>query len=62
MQLRDTFRYLVGGYYGVCLIDEYPLKEYMLKLLIVLNGVKKNFIMKDYCSLKMSKNMKKKLF
>ena len=31
MTLEDTFRYLVGGYYGVNLIDEYPLKEYILK-------------------------------
>ncbi len=31
MQLRDTFRYLVGGYYGVELMDEYPLKEYVLE-------------------------------
>ena len=31
MTLEDTFRYLVGGYYGVNLIDEYPLKEYVLK-------------------------------
>lgn len=31
MQLRDTFRYLIGGYYGVELMDEYPLKEYVLE-------------------------------
>ena len=31
MELENQFRYLVGGYYGVCLIDEYPLKEYVLK-------------------------------
>lgn len=31
MELENQFRYLVGGYYGVSLIDEYPLKEYMLK-------------------------------
>lgn len=31
MELEDRFRYLVGGYYGVNLIDEYPLKEYVLK-------------------------------
>ena len=30
-ELKDQFRYLVGGYYGVYLIDEYPLKEYVLK-------------------------------
>lgn len=31
MDLVDQFRYLVGGYYGVSMIDEYPLKEYVLK-------------------------------
>ena len=31
MELEDQFRYLVGGYYGVSLMDEYSLKEYILK-------------------------------
>lgn len=31
MDLVDQFRYLVGGYYGVSLMDEYSLKEYVLK-------------------------------
>ena len=31
MELENQFRYLVGGYYGVNLMDEYPLKEYVLK-------------------------------
>ena len=31
MELEDQFRYLVGGYYGVYLMDEYSLKEYVLK-------------------------------
>lgn len=31
MNLKDHFRYLVGGYYGVALMDEYPLKEYVMK-------------------------------
>ena len=31
MELENQYRYLVGGYYGVNLIDEYPLKEYILK-------------------------------
>ena len=26
----NTYRYLVAGYYGVSMIDEYPIKEYML--------------------------------
>ena len=29
-ELEDQFRYLVGGYYGVSLMDEYELKEYVL--------------------------------
>lgn len=31
MDLKDQFKYLVGGYYGVTYMDEYPLKEYVLK-------------------------------
>lgn len=31
MELKDQFRYLVGGYYGVTYMDEYPLKEFVLK-------------------------------
>ncbi len=31
MEINDTFKYLVGGYFGVNLIDEYPLKIYILK-------------------------------
>lgn len=31
MELIDQYRYLVGGYYGVLLMDEYPLKEFILK-------------------------------
>jgi len=31
MELENQFRYLVGGYYGVSLMDEYALKEYVLK-------------------------------
>ena len=31
MELENQFRYLVGGYYGVLLMDEYSLKEYVLK-------------------------------
>lgn len=31
MKLEDQFRYFVGGYYGVSLMDEYPLKEYVMK-------------------------------
>ena len=31
MELENQYRYLVGGYYGVFLMDEYPLKEFILK-------------------------------
>ena len=30
-ELIDQYRYLVGGYYGIQLMDEYPLKEFILK-------------------------------
>lgn len=31
MDLKDQFRYLVRGYFGIKLMDEYGLKEYVLK-------------------------------
>lgn len=31
MNLEDTFKYLVGAYYGVSEMDNYDLKEYVLK-------------------------------
>ena len=31
MDLLDVYKYLIGGYYGVSLIDEYELKVYVLK-------------------------------
>ena len=31
MELENQYRYLVGGYYGVSLMDEYNLKEFILK-------------------------------
>lgn len=31
MNLEDQYRLLVGGYYGVLEMDEYDLKEYVLK-------------------------------
>ncbi|MBR2828161.1 MAG: hypothetical protein IKE70_02900 [Bacilli bacterium] len=30
-ELKNQYRYLVGGYFGVSLIDEYPVKEFILK-------------------------------
>ena len=34
----NTYRYLVGGYFGVSMIDEYPIKEYVL--IDILNYIK----------------------
>lgn len=31
MDILDTFRYLVGAYYGISEMDNYDLKEYILK-------------------------------
>lgn len=31
MELENQFRYLVGGYYGVSLMDEYPVKEFIME-------------------------------
>ena len=31
MTLKDEFKYLVGGYYGVMEMDEYDLKVYVMK-------------------------------
>ena len=31
MTLKDTYRYLIGGYFGVEEMDEYKTKEYVLK-------------------------------
>lgn len=31
MEIENVYKYLVGGYYGVSLMDEYPLKEFVLK-------------------------------
>lgn len=31
MDLIDTYRYFVGAYYGISEMDEYDLKEYLLK-------------------------------
>ena len=30
-ELVNQFKYLVGGYYGVSLMDEYSVKEYVLQ-------------------------------
>lgn len=31
MDLKDTYKYLVGAYYGIAEMDNYDLKEYVLK-------------------------------
>ena len=31
MDLKDTYKYLVGAYYGIQEMDNYPLKEFVLK-------------------------------
>lgn len=31
MTIEDTFKFLVGAYYGVLELDEYATKEYLLK-------------------------------
>ena len=31
MTNKDTYRYLVGAYYGIREMDEYPIKEFVLK-------------------------------
>lgn len=31
MDLKDQYKYLIGGYYGITYMDEYPLKVYVLK-------------------------------
>ncbi len=31
MTVKDTYRYLIGGYFGIEEMDEYKTKEYVLK-------------------------------
>lgn len=49
MILEDTFRYLVGAYYGIAEMEEYSLKEYVLKdiEIYIRNFIKENPI-KDF--------------
>ena len=44
MNIRDTFKYLVGAYYGITEMDEYDLKEYILKNieLYIIDFIKQN--------------------
>ena len=49
METIDTFRYIVGAYYGVSEMDNYDLKEYVLKDIedYIRNYVKENPV-KDF--------------
>ncbi len=62
MELENQFRYLVGGYYGVSLIDEYPLKEYILKdIEEYIRAVVQENPIKDFDYLEEAKKVKEKL-
>ena len=41
----DTFRYLVGGYYGIAEMDNYDLKEFILK---DINDYIKDFVLENF--------------
>lgn len=62
MNSKDEFRLLVGGYYGVVEMDEYKLKEYVLKDIenLIIKFVSNNPI-KDFDYLKESEEIKDKL-
>lgn len=46
MNILDTFKYLVGAYYGIVEMDNYGLKEYVLKDIenYIRDFVKDNYI------------------
>ena len=46
MKLEDTFKYLVGGYYGILELDEYSTKEFLLNdiELYITDFVKQNWV------------------
>lgn len=46
MNILDTFKYLVGAYYGIVEMDNYELKEYVLKDIenYIRDFVKDNYI------------------
>lgn len=46
MNIKDTFKYLVGAYYGIREMDNYELKEYVLKDIenYIRDFVKDNYI------------------
>ena len=59
MELENQYRYLIGGYYGVSLMDEYPLKEYILKdIENYIKAVVKENPIKDFDYKKEAENIK----
>lgn len=62
MELENQFKYLVGGYYGVSLMDNYPLKEYMLKEIEeYIKAVVKENTIKDFDYKKEAENIKENM-
>ena len=62
MELENQFKYLVGGYYGVSLMDNYPLKEYMLKEIEeYIRAVVKENTIKDFDYKKEAENIKENM-
>ncbi len=66
--LEDTFRYLVGAYYGIAEMDNYDLKEYVLKDIeqyireyIKENPVKNFDYMKEAIEVEKERSLKTKL-
>lgn len=61
MDLRDTFRYMVGAYYGISEMDEYELKEYILKDIeeYIIQFIKENPI-KDFDYTKEARDVEEK--
>ena len=49
MDLKDTYKYLVGAYYGIAEMDNYELKEYVMQDIkdYIIDFIKENPI-KDY--------------
>lgn len=62
MELENQFKYLVGGYYGVSLMDNYPLKEYMLKEIEeYIKAIVKENTIKDFDYKKEAENIKENM-
>ena len=52
MSNKDTYRYLIGAYYGISEMDEYSTKEYILK---EIRDYIENFINNNYIDFDMEK-------